>query len=646
MLGTTNAGYDVDNAINETPYTQDLVFKAGGPISKGDLVEVITEALPDEPTVNTTDTAAASFLTLTKPCLLENNPAIFQAFHMNQANVANLCSTGTAQGAGGPQHVWSSSWSSALTTITNANTLTNNRLQLSTYGSYCWGQPLYIGNGYWLIPGDTTSQTNFADPKNPTGDLLVYPSQVLLVYIDQSSGNANTVDILYDGCMAGSALWTTAWQYGQPIICQISQGEFVFIHKILESGSYGVVARAFKITYDDVDPLHTTMNWTSEHTMVGKPKTSVITNYAQCCHFVNKEHRQVFFLGPQHNFLYSVELEYNGGLVTKSALEIDIDRTLINEIDMYTKAYDIMAVAPLVVPYHNNFASYNCIESKDGSHFLNVYNYYYWDFEIKYTTDNIVVDGINHEYFNPSVRARVVPFNMDPLTIRITQAGNANATTFMYNNNQYKDWDQVQHTIKAFRCNSNLGNSTGQIPFLWKVSEDKYLMAYLSSVTASKPINMTATGAQAQVAMPVASNGAPMFVMLDYNDTLHTLERNDYMAHCPIMGTAITYPAPDCAKNIIFVDPAGYIHHIVPVYQSGYFNYSTYRNSTRLSFSQMNNLVYRYGTKPISKQIGLKRYMIGIAKNAAAYGEDVTLVTMPEEMSMLFKSIDEGGIEA
>ena len=60
----------------------------------------------------------------------------------------------------------------------------------------------------------------------------------------------------------------------------------------------------------------------------------------------------------------------------------------------------------------------------------------------------------------------------------------------------------------------------------------------------------------------------------------------------------------------------------------------------------MNNLVYRYGTKPISKQIGLKRYMIGIAKNAAAYGEDVTLLTMPEEMSMLFKSIDEGGIEA
>ena len=55
----------------------------------------------------------------------------------------------------------------------------------------------------------------------------------------------------------------------------------------------------------------------------------------------------------------------------------------------------------------------------------------------------------------------------------------------------------------------------------------------------------------------------------------------------------------------------------------------------------MNDLVYKYGTKPVSKREDLRLLYVGIANNTAEFGENVEIIAMPEQVSLLYKSIEE-----
>ena len=238
MLGTTNARYNGEFEFNENSHVKYLNFKAGMNIAKGDLVEVIAEELPDELPIVSNDVNALFFSTLSMPKQLDNNFNMCQAFHLN----TNAAQAGTAGNA-----LYSSVWSSTLSTITRDTTIMSSSI-VSTAVSLNWGEPQYVGNGYWVIPGDDGNVASVTKTNRITGETEVYtyPSQVLLVHIDQASGVATSVDTIFD---SATGTWAGAWQYGRPLIFQLSDDAFIFVHKAFHNGIYQIFARPFKINF-------------------------------------------------------------------------------------------------------------------------------------------------------------------------------------------------------------------------------------------------------------------------------------------------------------------------------------------------------------------------------------------------------------
>lgn len=617
MLGTTNARYNGEFEFNESEQIQKINFKAGMSIAKGDLVEVISEELPDELPVTTIDTNATYFCSLSMPTLLEQNKNTYQAFHMNVNAIATL-------GATTGNHIYSSVWNSALSDITKATTLIS-ATQLSIQPSLNWGQPLYIGDGYWLIPGDDNALASISHTNKRSGEIetYTYASQVLLVHIDQASGLATTIDVLYN---PGTAVWTSSWMYGKPLLFQIDDTTFVFIHKTVIDGVFQVVAKPFTVK-KATEKEDTYLEWTADGNVLMASGNKAFYFYGMCGHFLNKETKEIFFLLKDFTTMGHLQInEKDNSLILYTPTSFEVDLTPIRNINYTVKT---TLGVPLVLPVYNNLTFYNIIESSDGKHCLAVYNNYYWDFEIDYETYLIY--------------ARVFPLREKPsYTIRCTHLGNEVATGVAYvNYYDFRDWDLVTSNLKGFRNQTGIG-ANNQLPCLYKVSEDKYLMAFLTTLTnvvglASEVAVGTAIGQTTGITAPY---GVACYTMLDYNDTLHTLKKDERFAYAGAFGNAVGVPEPSISKNLIFVDPNGYIHHIVPYYANT-FLYPTSRSKYKLTNSMKHHLVYKYGTKPISKRVDLRRLYVGIANNSAAQDEMVELITMPENVSLLYKSLEE-----
>ena len=165
-------------------------------------------------------------------------------------------------------------------------------------------------------------------------------------------------------------------------------------------------------------------------------------------------------------------------------------------------------------------------------------------------------------------------------------------------------------------------------------------MAFLTTATAVQGLVPESSAAVAQVTAITAVYGAPLYAMLDFNEELHTLKKDERFAFSGCLGNAVASPVPAVSKNIVYVDPNNYIHQICPGYSTS-FLYPTCRSKSRLSFNQMNDLVYKYGTKPISKREDLRLLYVGIANNTAEFGENVEIIAMPEQVSLLYQSIEE-----
>lgn len=617
MLGTTNARYNGEFEFNESQEIQKLNFKAGMSIAKGDLVEVISEELPDELPVPTVDVNSAWFCSLSMPTLLEQNKNTYQAFHMNVNAIATLAGT-----AG--NHIFSSVWNSALTDITKTTALVAST-QLSEQPSLNWGKPLYIGNGYWLIPGDDNALASITHTNRETGldETYTYASQVLLVHIDQASGLATFVDALYN---SGTTTWKSSWQYGKPMVFQIDENTYIFIHKTVIDGVYQVVAKSFTIKMG-TEPEDTYLKWTAKDNVLMASGNTAFYFYGMCGHFVNKETKELFFLLKDFTTMGHLQVnEKNNSLILYTPTSFEVDLTPIREINHTVQT---TLGVPLVLPVYNNLTFYNTITTEDGKHCLAVYNNYYWDFEIDYNTYLIY--------------ARVFPLRKKAsYTIRNTHIGNEAATgTAWVNNYTLRDWDLVTSNLKGFRNQTGVATNN-QLPCLYKVSDNKYLMAFLTTMTAIVGLAPeTAVGtAVAQTTGITAPYGVACYAMLDYNDTLHTLKKDERFAFSGCFGNAVGTPDPALSKNIIFVDPNGYIHHIIPGYATGHL-YTTSRSKYKLTNSLKNHLVYKYGTKNTSQKINYRRLYVGIANNSASQDEMVELITMPEQVSLLYKSLEE-----
>ena len=616
MLGTTNAKYSGEYEFNENPQIQSLNFKAGMSIAKGDLVEVISEELPDELPVTIQDKNAAYFTTMAKPRLLDNNINMFQAFHLNYGTIASL----GADGKGVAQQIHSSTWGSTLSELSKESVLTTPRT-VSTYPSLNWGEPLYIGNGYWLIPGENGTTTF-------TVDDIVYdfPPQVLLVHVDQGSGEAKPIDNIFIQGNGKVTCWNNISQFGRPLIFQVSDTQFVFAYKSLLDSSYEISVRGFEIVFDEENVAKTKMKWTSTQSEKIYSKVSAFIFYGMCGNFVNKETKDIYFLVEEPNQIAHLQWNNkNNTLIKYQSIAIDIDLTPIRDIN-YTVQND--TGVPLVVPYHNNLSSYNVIKSDDNKHCLAVYNNYYWDFEVDYEKE--------------LVYARVFPLRYKPsFTIRATHEGKEAATsTSLQKNYNIRDWDLVTSNLKAFR-NQNGNAVNAQIPWLWKVSDTKYLMAFLTTGTITTGLTSNGTAVSAQTTTIALTYGAPCYAMLDYCEDLYTLRKDERFAFTGAVGTGVTLPEPAVSKNIIFLDPNNYIHHICPGYTASSYLYTVSRSYSPLTFAQKNALVYKYGTKPVSKKENLRLLYTGIANNAAIVEENVEILGMPENVSLLYKSLEE-----
>lgn len=589
MLGVTNAKYNAD--FEFTPDNSvDLTFLAGGRIDKGDLVEIISEDLPkDYPRYQQDTNIQAALGTLSKPTRLDKNPNVYQAFHMN----TNAWQSNT--------NVYSTCWRTSLHPITHANTIGSINTLLSEIPAYSWSEPYYIGDGFWLIAGMGSSGAGVSHANDYPGGgsyaAVSYsaPVQVLLIHVDQQSGLAIRCDVEYGPCG-----WNDCC-YGKPIICQISEDEFVLGYYAYLSSVYQIMARTFKVTKNMDDPTNYqgTVQWLCEPVSLF-PSSGKFIFYGHTCNFANRENRDVYFTLQDEISYTHLRVDEHGIINVRPTKQLSPDLKCVNEYaPLYGYNYTYMHC---VMDYYNNFGGYNHITTTDNRHFLSIYNYYYWDYTIDYDT-NVITAKLYPMQKN--FNRRVLFYQWQ------NEADNGTRTA--------RDWDLATNYLTSSICNLTTTAASSRIPFLWKLSDDRYLMAYSGIITQS--------AASTTMSQNYREN---MYIVVDFNDILHKIECNATYGYGGFLYNN-SYPEGNYVKPLIFTDSEDRIQMIVPRYEGTYYNNGQHVvPDTPLNNAQIHNLAYKFGTHKTQNDMMKHPYCYGIAKHSVLPGEKITIAALVE----------------
>lgn len=582
MIGVTNAKYNADYQFNNAN-TIDLTFQAGGTINKGDLVEVICEDLDkDWPTLYA-DGSANNLGSMSKPQPLEGNPEYYHVFHMNTNGVQHQ--TG----------LYSTIWKGSRRPLQYVNSIQINNTQLHTYTSSGWAEPMYIGEGFWLIFGAATNTATVTQ----NGVSYSYPAQAMLIYVDQKTGIATKCNEIFTTC----GNWQMN-QYGKPIIFRLSDTEFVVAYTTYLNSIYQICVRTLEFTKNTEEGAVGlgTIAWKDEALSIFASAV-VFSFFASCCNFVNKETREIYFLtNNQYNYTHLIVHE-DGSIVAKPTRTMVPDLTKMERVGSWVTQADTGNFYTCVMDHYNNFGVYNHITSSDNKHFFAIYNYYYYHFMIDYNTHDI--------------KCEIVPLMENSSMYKILAGHWKNSPTDL-NRERCRDWCLMTNYYRSQWCHDNLQSSQARIPFLWKLSNDRYLVAYADVMTYSYASDT------------VGRNfGNSIFYILEYNDILHELERHTEYSYTGYIYN-IDYPGGSWCKPYVFVDTGGYIQMIMPYYQGSYQpNGQCISHDIPLKRSQIHNLAYKFGTiKPDFKK---HRYKLGIAKHSALNGEMVTIHSLDDD---------------
>ncbi len=581
MIGVTNAKYNADYQFNNAN-TVDLTFQAGCTINKGDLVEVICEDL-DKIYPNMWADANAGYLgSMSKPQPLEGNPEYYHAFHMNANNVQHA--TG----------LYSTIWKGSRRPLQYVNSIQIHNTQLHSYASSGWAEPMYIGEGFWLIFGAASNTATVTQD----GVSYSYPAQAILVYVDQQTGIATKCNQIFTTC----GNWQMN-QYGKPVIFRLSDTEFVVAYTTFLNSIYQICVRTLEFTKNTEEGAVGlgTIAWKDEALSIFA-SAGVFSFFGQCCNFVNKETREIYFLtNNQYNYTHLIVHE-DGSIVAKPTRTMKPDLTKMERVGSWVTQSDTGNFYTCVMDYYNNFGVYNHITSKDNKHFFAIYNYYYYHFNIDYNTHDITCE--------------VVPLMDNSHFYKILAASHRGSTSA--DANRLYDWSLAANYWRSCWCHDNLTNSTARIPFIQKLSDDRYLVAYADIMSVSYA---STTLAQ--------SYGNNIFYILEYNDTLHELTRLTEYSYTGYLYNT-TNPGGAWCKPFVFVDTGGFIQCIQPYYDSS--KQSTgqcFSHGVPLKRSQIYNLAYKFGTvKPDFKK---HRYKLGIAKHSALNGEMITIHSLDDD---------------
>lgn len=581
MIGLSNAQCGTNKFYNDAD-TVEMTFVAGENINTGDLVKIMSIDAPDEIPRYVGDGNAEYQGTYSMPTHPIGNKAIYQCFHMN---------TNSWQGN---TNLFSTFWSSSELYITDANTRQKNNVQISAYPSNSWGEPIHIGDGYWLIVGNGSSSTGILDRGGVTYN---YPAQILLAYVNPSTGVATRCDVRY---ITGGMTYCYA---GKPIICRISDDEFVMVYEAVASGTYNCFAQYFKIkkTRNEADTAYTGAGEIelkeSQLNMYAASGYFVFLGHG--AHFVDRENRCFYTLvyTTDYKTYYYMKVTVSEDGILKNtpmrALLAKKGEDLL-QMDRWT---DVNSY-PITMPYYNNFGVYNHIETKDNVHYLHVMNYAYHDFAMDYTT-GIMTDTI-HAIYDQTGR---------------TQSGRCVQT----NNYRYRDYDLQTLTYWSHHCREATNTATS-IPWLWKTGEHRYLMAYTSYGTDN--YDSTSLG---------CSWRHEFCALLDYFDETHSLKKTTTLAYSSWAGGGTSYPEAAQCRPFCFTNSTDNIQFHLTRWISGnnWSIYNHYYLESALAESQKDMRAWLADSdmEQCVEDYRHRATIFGIALNTADAGDHVTIKT-------------------
>ena len=596
MIGVTNANYTSDYRFHHDNSIE-LTFQAACTINKGDLVEVICEDLDKSYPLMWADGNSGYLGSLSKPQPLEGNTAYYQAFHMATNNVSHH--TG----------MYSTVWKGSNRPLQYVNSIQINNIQLHSYTSSGWAEPMYIGEGFWLIGGAATPTATVSQ----NGVNYSYPAQMMLVYIDQQTGIATKCNEIFTNC--GNWMMN---ERGKPIILRLNDTEFVFVYTTYLNSIYQICARTFeftKSTNEEGKELvgQGTIAWKDEALSIFA-SAGAFSFFGSVCNFVNKETREVYFLTyDQFNYSHLI-IHEDGSIVSKPFRVMTPDLTKMEKIGSWVTQADTGQFYSCVMEYYNNFGLYNRIMSKDNKHSFAIYPYYYYHFTMDYNTHNMICE--------------VVPLMDNSSFVKILSGSYRDSTDVT--KDRMTDWCLPTQYYRSCWCHNNMASGEGRIPFVWPLSDTRYLVCYAEIMT----------GAYASTSVG-QSWGNNIFYILEYNDTLHEFTRLTNYSYTGYLYNT-TYPGASWCKPFVFVDTADYIQCIQPYYHGSYQNNGQcFSLEIPLKRSQKNQLAYKFGT--VQPEFKKHRYKLGIAKHSALVGETVTIYSLNDDGLGYVNYLEEGG---
>lgn len=655
MLGISNSQCGASNFYTPEDNIRELTFTTGEEINAGDFVKVMSRDAFTSLPVQVADGSAANLggMSLPTPADPKGQGKWMQCFSV-------------LSGWSGARNLYSLKWPNTLEPnqftwgyITDTSIGGGPAIQLSEIQASSWGEPLDIGDGYWLIPGmgsDTASKVG------KDGIARAYPSQILLCHVDPTTGTAvRCTSINADGTenVSGGVDYTNGGynysQYGSPVICKLSPREYVMLYEAVSGGVYQVMARHFTvekiadsyITFEipentisiKVDEVVTvkgdilknvmrpniigienalydpdTDEWKeptysthgnvqfNEQELSLYYQNSIFFFYGHCCNFTNPETREIYTLtNSQVNYVrISVDAD---GILRSHPERYVLDPVISSEFNRFAGGYTSYTQIPMSMPYYNQFGLFNVVRCSDNKTLLYVHNYFYFKFVIDYDTHIITCSIHPMLAKNPNV------MRMWNAQSGITSGHN------LYGRDVYP---LNCNMVSPYFTGVNNG-AVNNAPYLYPMSKNRFLMCY-TAITSHGQGNSNSNQQRNNVT-----------VLVDFNDELGTLEQTcTYGIASWANGTS--YPESNYMNPRAFLNMNNYVIML----QSRWIGSNSWCINGQLVYfpTSLGNSVQEMrawkvnSESPFSVENELQRAVYyGIAKNHADAGYNVTIKT-------------------
>ena len=600
MIGMSNGQTELNRKTFNNSNTYQVTVRAGEDIQKGDFVNVMSIDAPLDNWVRV-DYNSSPYNTQANDSLGSygkpfhplgimdkgKNTEIFCCFHM---------ATNAWQGKTG---LYFTKWDAALDYLHWTPSAGTYNVQLHTIDSYSWGQPVDIGNGYWLIPGQGSSSSGVA--KN--GKTYSNASQVILAYVDPGTGQGKRIDV--DFTWGGA----NACHSGKPVIAQVSDNEFVMLWQAVVNQAFHMCAQHFTVTKDEdaeeieFSAVGGSVKFSEDVLVWDGGYTSIQRQYAHCGWFVDKEKRELLFLSITNDlsvYNYAHLMVDSKGHLTANPTKAltPIKSSAMQGLCPWYNPNQL----PMVMDYYNNFGLYNTVKTSDNKHMLVVMPYYYYDIEADFET--------------ATMKATIRPlWDKNSPTASVIAPG-------INSNRWVTDFDASSNHWQSSHCNNSGSDAWSRVPFLWELSNNRFLMTYTGYVNG-----------QSEGARPNADWRMIISHIIDFDDTNHRLHKTTRYLYAGGWSNGTSWPEPYYVKPYGYTNNKDRICQITTRYVAA-GNWFIYGNTAYQAASLPESVkaleAWVAGGSDEHGRLDSNMQRIaysGIALNKAYAGEDVTIQT-------------------